>query len=242
MFSRELVVLPSDVSCLGIIKLRNLLNYFQDTASIAVQDIEGTTTELIAKGYAWVLTKYEIEFLERLPALDEKFFIKTFHDPNHAYNSLRVFQVFNSNNNLIAWAKTSWLLLDLAAGRPVKPAVHLPELLTRDSQEIAPEFKDIPKMPDEFNEISQQVCFHDLDYNSHVNNAVYFEWVFEATPLDLMTHELKSVYANFRSGVKAGENVKIQIARTNSDNNIFLYNILRENVIKPSATFMCCWK
>ena len=242
MFTRELVVLPSDVSCLGIIKLRNLLNYFQDTASIAVQNIEGSTTELIAKGYAWVLTKYEIEFLERLPALDEKFFIHTFHDSNHAYNSLRIFQVTNSNNDLIAWAKTSWLLLDFAAGRPVKPAVHLPELLERDCKEIDPEFKDIPKMPDEFNEIEQPVRFHDLDYNSHVNNAVYFEWIFEATPLDLMTHELKSVYANFRSGVKAGENVKIQIARTNSDNNIFLYNILRENVIKPSATFMCCWK
>ncbi len=241
MYTRELRVLPSDVSCLGLIKLRSLLNYFQDTASMAVENLEGSTTELISRGYAWVLVKYEIEFLSKLPALDEKFFIRTYHDPKHAYNSLRIFEAVRPDNSLFAWSKTSWLLIDLAAGRPVKPAVHLPELLKQDCEDIEPDFKEIIKMPESYNEISQPVRFHDLDYNSHVNNAVYFEWIFEATPIDFMAHELKSVYANFRSGVKANEHVKIQVAKKNPDENVFIYNVLRENVLKPSASFVCVW-
>ncbi|MBQ7214413.1 MAG: hypothetical protein IJS39_00315, partial [Synergistaceae bacterium] len=79
MYTRQLQVLPSDSSSLGTIKLRSLLDYFQDTAGLAVEDIEGTTTELIARGYAWVLTRYEIEFIGKLPAIDEKFTISTFH-------------------------------------------------------------------------------------------------------------------------------------------------------------------
>ena len=73
MYTREIIVQPSDVSNLGTIKLKNLLDYFQDTAGLAVENIEGTTTELIARGYAWVLTRYEIEFPGKMPGLDEKF-------------------------------------------------------------------------------------------------------------------------------------------------------------------------
>ena len=93
MFTRNLVVLPSNAAKDGTIKLRSLLDYFQDTATLAVNDVEGIPTQLYAKGYAWVLTRYEIEFTGPLPALDDEFTINTYHDPNHAYNCLRVFDV-----------------------------------------------------------------------------------------------------------------------------------------------------
>ena len=242
MYSREVKVLASDASSLGTIKLRSLLDYFQDTAGLAVEDIEGTTTELIARGYAWVLTRYEIEFIGKLPAIDEKFSITTFHDPNYGYNTLRVFQVNSSDNRPIAWAKTSWLLLDLAAGRPVKPIAHLPEIIARDTHEVAPEFHDIPDFDDidTVLEISRSVAFHDLDYNAHVNNAAYFEWVYDSTPVDFTEYEPKSIYASFRSGAKFGERVTLKISRAKEE-NCFIHKIFRHNVPKPSAVFMCTW-
>ena len=36
----------------------------------------------------------------------------------------------------------------------------------------------------------------DLDAQGHVNNAVYFEWVFEATPIDLMAWGPRSISAS----------------------------------------------
>lgn len=240
MYTRELMVLPSDASCLGAIKLRCLLDYFQDTAELAVNDIEGSATELAANGYAWVLTKYEIDFIGKLPVLDEKFFVHTFHDPSHGYNTLRVFQVEDQNGSPIVYAKTSWLLLDLAAGRPVKPIAHIPGIAERDTQSINPVFRNIPDADNVLLETVRNVKFHELDYNSHVNNAVYFEWMFDDAPVDFMTHELRAVSASFRSGAKFNENVKIQIAK--SEDNTFVYKVFRENVKKPSANFLCIWK
>ena len=242
MYAHDFIVQPSDVSCNGTIKLKNLLDYFQNTAGLAVEDIEGNTSELISKGYAWVLMRYEIEFIGKLPAIDEKFTITTYHDPSHGYNTLRVFDVRSQNGNPIIWAKTSWLLLDLAAGRPVKPAAHLPEILKRDTQEISPDFNDIPESANEnvIKNVEFPVKFHDLDYNAHVNNAVYFSWVYDETPIDLMTHELKSVYASFRSGAKLGEKVTLTFSKLNESN--FTCKILRENINKPSANFLCSWK
>ena len=240
MYTRELMVLPSDASCQGTIKLRSLLDYFQDTAELAVSDVEGTAVELAAKGYAWVLTKYQIDFTGKLPVLDEKFFVHTFHDPSHGYNTLRVFHVEAQNGTLIAYAKTSWLLLDLAAGRPVKAIAHIPGIAEKDTESINPEFRDIPECENVILEAERHVKFHELDYNSHVNNAVYFEWMFDETPIDFLSKELKSVSASFRSGAKFNEKVMIQIAELHDDT--FVYKVSRDNVKKPSVHFMCIWK
>ncbi|MBR0094769.1 MAG: hypothetical protein IJP91_05780 [Synergistaceae bacterium] len=241
MFTRELTVQPSDVSCRGSIKLKSLLDYFQDTAGLAVENIEGTTTELIARGYAWVLTRYEIEIVGRLPSLDEKFLINTFHDPSHGYNTLRVFDVRTQDGTPIAWAKSSWLLLDLATGRPVKPAAHLPEILKRDTAEISPDFQAVEDDGEKIlRRVEFPVRFHDLDYNAHVNNAVYFSWVFDECPVDFAAHELKSIRASFRSGAKFGEKVTLEYSEAGE--NIFSCRIIRENVTKPSANFILEWQ
>ncbi len=240
MFTREITVQPSDVSCQGTLKLKSLLDYFQNTAGLAVEDIEGTTTELIARGYAWVLTRYEIEFTGKLPTLDKKFFITTYHDPSHGYNTLRVFDVKDKNENPIAWAKSSWLLLDLANGRPVKAAAHLPEITKREVEAISPDFQDIKDDEAEIlKSVEFPVRYHDLDYNAHVNNAAYFAWVFDECPIDFMKHELKSVCASFRSGAKFGEKVTLNYSRP--EEKIFACSILRENVKKPSANFILTW-
>ena len=242
MFTKEIMVQPSDVSCLGTLKLKSLLDYFQNTAGLAVESIEGTTTELIARGYAWVLTRYEIEIIGKMPALDERFSISTFHDPSHGYNTLRVFDVRDTNGNPIIFAKSSWLLLDLANMRPVKAAAHLPEITKKEVQEISPDFQEIND--DEGVEIIRSVSFpvrfHDLDYNSHVNNANYFSWVFDECPVDLLKSELKSVYAEFRTGAKLGEKITLNYSEFNT--NSFACKILRENVKKPSAKFILVWK
>lgn len=247
MYKRELVVMPSDASCNGELKLRSLLDYFQDTAALAVNDIEGTSTELASRGYAWILRNYEIEFVGKLPSLDEEFFIHTAHDPKHGFNCLRIFRVFDAHENLIVDAKSSWLLFDLTAQRPVKPSVHLPEILTRDNIDVEPDFQAIDQIMnhDHDLEIERKVAFHDLDVNSHVNNAAYFEWIFESTPLDLMTCSPKHINASFRSGIRWGDKVRINIARLDDKN--FAYNIMNLSHVddkvhkKPSAEFFCEW-
>ena len=241
MFTREITVQPSDVSCQGTLKLKSLLDYFQNTAGLAVEDIEGTTTELIARGYAWVLTRYEIN-IERLPTLDEKFIIKTFHDPSHGYNMLRAFQVDASDGKRIIDAKSSWFLVDVKTGRPVKSAAHVPEVLTINTGDINPDFQDIPEFSDDetLRSVNFPVRFHDLDYNAHVNNAIYFGWVHDECPVNFADYELKKVCASFRSGAKLGENITLKISEPEKNN--FTCRIFRPEIKKPSAEFLFIWQ
>ena len=250
MYERELMVLPSDASCRGQIKLHSLMDYLQDTASLAVADLEGTSSDLMARGYAWILTRYEVDIIGPLPSLDERFIVRTFHDPNHGYGTLRVFEVNAPDGTPLAWAKTSWLLLDLAAGRPVRPAIHIPEITLRDTAPIDPDFRDIPGFPPgvEVKDMPCPIRFHDLDSNGHVNHAVYFEWVFEAAPIDRMVCDIREISASFRSGAQLGEELRIQMAETPQvDPNgprTFVYRIVDDHrpSEKPKTLFRCSWE
>ena len=251
MYVRELTVLPSDASCHGELKLHGLLDHLQDTASLAATGLEGGPTQVLARGYSWVLLRYEVELLRRLPAMDEHFIVKTFHDMNHGYRTLRVFQVETPSGVPLVWAKTSWLLLDLAAGRPVRPAAHLPEFLSRDTEPIDPDFRDIPDFPEpsagEVHETVYPVRFHDLDANGHVNNAVYFEWIFEATPIDLMTWGPRSISASFRASAKLGDVLTVRVCELEESGSgevrTFVYEVA--GAVRGSGrsltTFSCSW-
>ena len=248
-----MTVLPSDASCHGTLKLHGLLDCLQDTASLAVSGLEGSPTQMLARGYAWVLLGYEVELLRRLPALDERFAVKTYHDMKHGYRTLRVFRVESPEGDLLAWAKTSWLLIDLAAGRPVRPSVHLPELLLRDTEPIDPDFCEIPAfdaVEGEVRETVYPVRFHDLDANGHVNNAVYFEWIFEATPVDPMTCSPRTISASFRTGARWGDVVTVRArelegpAARPGEGRTFVYEAVtgdrRDG--RSLSTFSCVWE
>jgi len=225
MFTRELRVMPSDTDLTGRMKLFNALNYFQDTAELAVEKIEGTSAELYGRGFAWVISRYEINFHDRLPAITQKFTVSTYHDPNHGYNTLRSFEL-SSEGKIIVSAKTAWLLVDVRAGRPVKPFAKLPEILGGDKGEISADFRDIPHVVNAEREEKFIVHSHDTDYNGHVNHAVYFRWL-----SDLTGKTYGRISASFRSGAKIGEEVRMYL-----DGN--LCAVMRGNNPRPCAEFL----
>ncbi|MDR1873945.1 MAG: hypothetical protein LBQ90_02875 [Synergistaceae bacterium] len=220
MYVRRLTVMPSEVACTGEIKIRSLLDCLQDTAALAVEDLEGTPGDLMERGYAWVLLRYDLDVVKRLPAMDESFEVRTRHMPGDGFYTLRVFEVDglpgsgqDSPLTPLVRAKTSWLLIDLAAGRPVRATRHLPEMFASDVVPIDSDFREIPRPPEDSPLVKETffpVRFHDLDPNIHVNNAVYFEWAYEATPLDPMAYGIHSISAEFRVSVKWGDVVRVE--------------------------------
>ena len=74
---------------------------------------------------------------------------------------------------------------------------------------------------------------------SHVNNAAYFEWIYDNSPVNVMENDLVKLCASFRSGARMGENVRLQFALRD---NVSLCRVLRPGVKKPCAEFMCVWR
>ena len=268
MYREKVTVMPSETACTNEIKIRALLNRLQDAASLAVMGSEGSPGDLMRRGYAWVLLRYQLEVEGRLPAMDESIVIETRHTVNDGFHTLRAFRVFAEGNEAktLVLAKTSWVLIDLAAGRPVRALQHLPEIFydVADDPPIDPEFTPIPKLSGTalkdaplLREAEFPVRFHDLDSNGHANNAAYFEWMYEATPLDLLGWEVRAVNAEFRVSAKYGEMIRVRVKaadpatvglltagpENDSDKEIrsFAYDMMSVGEDSPLARFYSSW-
>jgi len=259
MFREKVTVMPSEAGCTNEIKIRSLLNRLQDTASLAVANLEGSPGNLMQRGYAWVLLRYQLEVEKRLPAMDEPVVIETRHTVNDGLHTLRAFRVFSADNEAetLVLAKTSFVLIDLAANRLVRASRHLPEVFcdVADDPPIDPEFDAIQKLSSSalkdapILRITEfPVRFHDLDSIGHVNNAVYFEWMYESTPLDLMAWEIRSVGAEFRVSIKYGETVRVKVkavapgSNQKEETRAFAYDIVRAGRDEhPVARFYTSW-
>jgi len=264
MYRKKVTVMLSETACTNEIKIRALFNRLQDIASLAVADSEGSPGNLMRRGYSWVLLRYTLEVEKRLPAMDESIIVETRHTLNDGFHTLRAFRIFSEGNeaDTLVLAKTSWVLIDLATERPVRAMQHLPEVFydVADDPPIDPEFASIPRLSGSalknvpfLRETEFPVRFHDLDSNGHVNNAVYFEWIYEATPLDLLGWQVRAINAEFRTSVKFGDMARVRVkpidlGDAGKDTRAYAYDIIRADEDKypgssgsPLARFYASW-
>lgn len=222
MYSCAITVAPSDTACTGEIKIRALLNYLQNVAGRAVEDLEGRPGELMRRGYAWVLLRYGLSVVKRLPVMDETFEVTTYHSSGNGLHVLRAFEIdavhpegaSEKGSETLLRAKTSWVLFDLATQRPVRAERSLPEIFPAgESVFIDPGFREIPDFESAVPvaEAFFPVRFHDLDANIHVNNTAYFEWAYEAAPLDLLAWGVREMAAEFRVSARLGDTVRVEV-------------------------------
>ena len=207
MYTENFIVQASDTGSDGRMKLKCLFDYFQNTAARAAQEFEGTTSDLLSQGYTWVLSKYEADFFDELPRIDERFNISTYHDPSHGYNTLRMFHVKCGEKEIVR-AKSSWLLVDVKSGRVLRAVNRLSKIHTDDV--IDPIFTEIPEPEGGFECVKEiEVGWHSLDYNGHVNNAVYIEWIYDQLAKNGGI-EPEKICISFRSGARMGEIVRLE--------------------------------
>lgn len=164
----------------GRMKLPVLLDMLQDMADRDTHRMSMTVSDLLPKGVSWVLRRYRVS-VERYPEYESALVVKTWHEPRRNLHSLRAFSV-RDEKGPVASAETSWILIDLKRGRPLRLDRHTTELYVREACSVNAEFPDIPALEEWEDERPFSVRRWDLDRNNHVNNAVYFSWAAEAVP------------------------------------------------------------
>ena len=214
MFEHSYTILPSDAGTGGIIKPRNLVDCLQDAADMAAAEMKVDVHSIMELGYVWILVQVRMA-ADRWPKLGEKITIRTWHSVTDGLYTFRAFDLRSDKGEAIMNGNTSWILLDLARSRPVKPIVNLPHAFISDGESNPPvssEFVELPRKHSGFFKNAYTTNFsarlHDLDANDHVNNAVYIEWAVESVPKEIyMSHHLSGWDVIYRKGAHLGDDV-----------------------------------
>ncbi|MCI9063748.1 MAG: hypothetical protein HFJ17_04010 [Clostridia bacterium] len=185
--------------------LEDIAGMHSDVVGYGVKDIE-------VKKKAWILMEWKVKILKRQcygENLRIKTWAKRFTKPQ--FYTYRDFEVYNSDNELVAIATSKWVLLDIEKGRISKIGLELIDLYKPEDKCVFG-VENIEKLsqPDFFsNSFNYKVRRSDIDVNKHMHNLNYLNVAYEVLPEDIYNGlECNNVRITYKHQIKLGDKVK----------------------------------
>jgi len=210
-------------------KLSSVLQAAQDISG-AHSDILGCGNDVLQqKNIAWILARQRYRFT-RYPHQGEDIIITTWPGLTRFTMFPRYLTFSSADGTPLGAGYAIWFLLQRNTGQLLKPEaaqVFLPETAEYPAPVPAPERIKPPESPAEI--FSRQVCYSDADFNGHLNNARYMEWICDlCAPERFCTEYPADITINYLHEAKLGQTVTMHKTEQNDMTYVFGKNAQSE--------------
>jgi len=181
-------------------------NYFQEVAINHAESI-GIGRDAMAKsGQVWILSRMSV-VLYRRPTYRENITVRTFPIGWEKLFALREYDIRDSSNEAIVRGSSSWIILDIEKRRPIRPQTIMEKIALNKSLATLPGGAiGIPAQENLQKIGERKALFSDIDYNGHVNNARYINWIEDIVEPELIENAVQMrLDINYLGEVKFGE-------------------------------------
>lgn len=182
MYTIEGRVRYSEVDSGNRMKLPAIVNYFQDCATFHCEEVEKGHDILEKDGKVWILSSWQIE-ISRYPFMGEKITVDTWSTGFEGIYGHREFRMRTENGEVVAWAHSLWLYVDMKKGRPARLNEKIQRAYGEDhlmEKEILPRKITLPEEGTACEAFP--VLRSQIDTNEHVNNCQYIQMALEVLP------------------------------------------------------------
>lgn len=185
VFHKEYAIHTYETDARGSAKLVTLLNYLQDSAGEHAGRLGLSVLDLFKRRMTWVLSRYHV-LVRRYPAIGDRLEVTTWPSGKGGYFATRDFEVADGGGRAVLAATSSWMILDLERKQPVKveSVIDVPYAVERRA--LDDPFASLPVPAARETEVRFRVESGHLDWNRHVNNAVYVGWALEGAPPEVL--------------------------------------------------------
>jgi medium-chain acyl-[acyl-carrier-protein] hydrolase len=226
VFQKEYVVHTYETDARGLARPVALLNYLQDSAGEHAGRLGLSVIDLFKRGLTWVLSRYHIR-IHRYPGLGARLEVTTWPSGKRGRFATRDFEV--ADGGPVLSATSSWMVLDLAQKKSVDVEGIVGLTYAVEKRALDDPFASLPVLDARDAERRFLVEAGHLDWNRHVNNAVYVQWALEAVPPDvLLGRRPVDIEVSYRAEALYGDEVLSAVQRVPEagDGPAFLHQIL----------------
>ena len=193
----------------GKIKLASIINLFQDASSAHSESLGVGVDYLKKEKRAWILNSWQI-IVERYPKVHEEIQVTTWPTGFRGVFGPRNFCMKTVDGEMLAYAHTLWVYMDIEKGIPTKPSEEEKAIYgTEPPLEMEYASRKI-KMPEESKVVDTLwIRKYHIDTNSHVNNCQYVQMAVEVLPVDFTVRQVRVEY---RKSAVYGDKIVIKMA------------------------------
>ena len=165
-----------------------LVKQMQEAAMQNVMEMKVSVWDMEAQRISWVLLRKNLR-INRLPMIGERLTFYTCPTGFEKVFTFRDYKVFDEKGDLIAYSSSSWLLLNTHTRRMER----IPAWILEFEKDMPPAENCLERPSVKLPAIEKvdfstdfRVNWHDLDFNGHLNNVYYLQWMLETLPDDLL--------------------------------------------------------
>lgn len=219
-----------------------LVRLMQEAAMQNVIRLKLSVWDLEPYHIAWILMRLNLR-INRLPNLGEQIRILTYPAGFEKFFTHRDYRVYDMNHNLIAYSSSTWLLMDTQTRRMTR----IPDFIMEYNNQMPDASDCLPHPTDKLPKFERsdfykhyEVNWHDLDFNMHLNNTLYLQWMIETVEdAVLQTGYLKELDILFRLEAMWKDPIKSELQKIG--NQTFLHRLTRTSDDKELAMMQTKW-
>ena len=215
-------VTDSDVDFERRQKISSMFGMFQDIAALHASNLGADVKWLRKKlNLAWILMRIRVE-IDRYPTLAQEVVVETWpQKPKALYD--RDYMIRDSDGNSLVRAASTWVIMDLHT-REIKRDQFLDYFGLEMKKERALE-KGVARMKpqgDATLAYKKEIKFSDIDYNVHVNNTKYVDYIMDVfSKEEHKSHIIKAIEVHYNNEIGFGEVIKMRRKKA-SDNTDYI--------------------
>ncbi|MCB0578246.1 MAG: hypothetical protein KDD10_02905 [Phaeodactylibacter sp.] len=220
-----------------------LVRLMQEAAMQNVIELRLSVWDLEPEHISWVLMRKQLR-VHRLPNLGERILVMTCPAGFERLFTYRDYKVFGENEELLAASASTWLLMDTRS-RSMAP---IPDHILAFREKMPPPEQCLPRPGGRLPRFGEaraakefEVNWHDLDFNQHLNNTLYIQWLLEPLPGPVLENgRLRQLDINYRAECQWQDHVRAEVHPLEEEGQ-FLHRLVRTEDGKELAVARTEW-
>jgi acyl-ACP thioesterase len=188
------------------VTLAGTFDYFQEAAIRHAENLGVGRDAMNRTGQGWILSRISV-LLDRRPRQGETITVRSWPRGWERLFAVRDYDIRDGSGVPVVRGRSFWLILDIAKRRPLRPQTLMNTLPLNEGVDALPGGALELEARDNLQKAGERrAAYSDIDYNGHVNNARYVQWIQDILENeDLERARRMRLDINYLSEIKPGE-------------------------------------
>ncbi|MDR3147543.1 MAG: acyl-ACP thioesterase [Treponema sp.] len=193
--------------------LASTSDLFQEAAINHAESLGVGREAMVKSGQIWVLSRLSVAW-DRRPAWREEIRVRSWPRGWEKLFALRDYDIRDREDHALVRGRSGWIILDMEKRRPLRPQGVMETLPLNEGLDA---MTGIPASLESRADLrllgERKALYSDIDYNGHVNNTRYIQWIQDLMDSSLLEHcERARLDINYLGEVRPGETVELWTA------------------------------
>jgi acyl-ACP thioesterase len=187
-----------------------MFQFFQEAAICHAENLMVGREDMARTGQVWILSRISV-LVDRRPNYRETITVRSWPRGWEKLFAIRDYDIRGKDDVPAVSARSGWLIVDMEKRRPLRPQSVMDSLPKNEGVNALnwgpaglEERGNLQKAGE------RRALYTDVDYNGHVNNVSYIQWIEDALDPQLLEKAGKMRFdINYLSEILIGETVEI---------------------------------